>query len=221
MFIRLFDLYKNLKSYLIFGFGFYYYSSGKCVRRRCSIMNTNCLNLPLSISHNYIAFSSGFSAPAVLFKIATVPDRRFSYRFKFLSGNEGGEFALMQSDYVATVNVMRSVEGPKEFNLKVEMEVYQKGILAARYVSKILFNVSEFSFWEGENLGNLISIICVFVLDEYTKEKAALCFIYFWICTKSFGNWDDFSNLGWFIYLHIINFFFKDLLVILTENGES
>ena len=125
---------------------FFNHSSGKCVRRRCSIMNTNCLNLPLSISHNYIAFSSGFVAPATLFKIATVPDRRFSYRFKFLAGNKGGEFSLQQSDYVATVNVVRSIEGPKEFNLEVEMEVYQNGILAARYISKILFNVAEYSF---------------------------------------------------------------------------
>ena len=52
----------------------------------------------------------------------------------------------MQSNYVATVNVMRSIEGPTEFNLDMEMEVYQRGVLAARYVSKILFNVSEYPF---------------------------------------------------------------------------
>ncbi|XP_038061272.1 fibulin-7-like [Patiria miniata] len=121
-------------------------SSHKCVRQRCSILDSDCQNLPLSKSFNYIAFSSNFLAPAVLFKIATVPDRRFSYRFKFLDGHQGGEFALMQSAYVATINVMRSIEGPKEYNLDVEMEVYQRGVLAARYVSKIFFNISEYPF---------------------------------------------------------------------------
>ncbi|XP_070559370.1 fibulin-5-like isoform X40 [Ptychodera flava] len=122
-------------------------SATRCRRQRCSIDDAVCLSKPFTISHNYLTFYSGVKVPVKLFTMTALPYGSNTYQFELVKGNEGNEFQIDMSEPLkAHILLTRSIEGPRDVDLELEMRSYSGDTLAGKNVAKITIYVTRYEF---------------------------------------------------------------------------
>ncbi|XP_072027506.1 uncharacterized protein [Amphiura filiformis] len=117
-----------------------------CIKEECALNDPECIMAPAIISHNFISMASNFRAPTMLYTLSTKPHKFYTKKFEIAFGNAGGEFYLEPDGDSATIHIKRTVEGPKLFELHVEIREYKRALLYNIYLSKVYFHVAELDF---------------------------------------------------------------------------
>ncbi|XP_076236207.1 uncharacterized protein LOC143180395 [Calliopsis andreniformis] len=134
----------------------------RCIRTwPCRISDTACLQSPTHYSYNFITLVSMLpiapNHPEELFKMKGyhLPDSTIQFSMAFLEARAppGVQratescFALKRPAPTQAVLMMtRSIPGPQEIELDLNMEVYHNSIFAGSAVAKILIFVSQYEF---------------------------------------------------------------------------
>ncbi len=85
-------------------------------------------------------------APTSLFTVSTKPVKSVHKKFDIVFGNGGGEFYIEPDGDEATIYIKHTVEGPRMFELHVEIREYKGDFLYSTYLSKVYFHVAELDF---------------------------------------------------------------------------
>ncbi|KAL4659968.1 EGF-containing fibulin-like extracellular matrix protein 2 isoform X2 [Arapaima gigas] len=95
-------------------------SDNRCV---CPIVKPGCRELPFSIVHRYMSVVSERSIPSDIFQIQATSVYPGAYNtFRIRSGDDNGDFYIRQINNISAMLVLaRSVSGPKEYVLDLEM----------------------------------------------------------------------------------------------------
>lgn len=77
-----------------------------------------------------------------VFKESITPDPRYDYQFKLTKG-KAKFFSLATRENMGTVKIIRSIVGPRSFELRLELKVIRDGDLFAKYVTIIYLHIDE------------------------------------------------------------------------------
>ncbi|XP_036767385.2 fibulin-2 isoform X1 [Manis pentadactyla] len=103
-------------------------SETKCERTTCHDF-VECQNSPAHITHYQLNFQTGLLVPAHIFRISPVPVfAGDTISLTITKGNEEGYFGTQRlNSYTGVVYLQRSVRGPRDFALDVEMKLWRQG----------------------------------------------------------------------------------------------
>lgn len=139
-FASLFDIMKNCSD------GFFFtpcsFHRRKCFKEQCAERDQTCRSLPGTISYRFISIDTGFPVPVEVFKESITPDPRYQYQFKLTKG-KAKFFSLVTGENMGTIKIMRAIEGPRSFELRLELRVIRDGDVFAKYVTIIYLHIEE------------------------------------------------------------------------------
>ncbi|XP_036879807.1 fibulin-2 isoform X2 [Manis javanica] len=103
-------------------------SETKCERTTCHDF-VECQNSPAHITYYQLNFQTGLLVPAHIFRISPVPVfAGDTISLTITKGNEEGYFGTQRlNTYTGVVYLQRSVRGPRDFALDVEMKLWRQG----------------------------------------------------------------------------------------------
>ncbi|XP_071818169.1 uncharacterized protein [Apostichopus japonicus] len=116
--------------------------SRKCFKEQCAERDQTCRSLPGTISYRFISIDTGFPVPVEVFKESITPDPRYQYQFKLTKG-KAKFFSLVTGENMGTIKIMRAIEGPRSFELRLELRVIRDGDVFAKYVTIIYLHIEE------------------------------------------------------------------------------
>ncbi|XP_053305085.1 fibulin-7-like [Spea bombifrons] len=122
-------------------------SARKCERTPCPMGSSSCTDAPHSISFHYLALQSQLPVPRVLFTMSAQKSSGSSQRFSIVRGrSQRGLLVRPAGGHRGELVLERSLTGPAELQLDVEMaEMSPHGVLG-RHVFSLTIFVSQYPF---------------------------------------------------------------------------
>lgn len=114
----------------------------RCERLNC-IQGSECLALPVRITHYHLTFPVNVRTPVNIFRMG--PSSVFSgdqIDISIVEGNEEGYFGTQKVATGGVMFVQRPIEKPKDFDLSLELKLIRQGMLST-YKAKVRVFVTE------------------------------------------------------------------------------
>ncbi|XP_063052733.1 fibulin-1 isoform X2 [Engraulis encrasicolus] len=116
----------------------------RCERLTCN-QNSECLGMPVRITHYQLTFPINIPTPTVIFRMGpsnVLPGD--SVRVSIAEGNEGGFFGVESGPSGGAMLVQKPITQPNDFQLTLLMKLTRHGLLTT-YMAKVRVFVTELS----------------------------------------------------------------------------